>query len=149
VLNLATAIHLKEPVRVLVRRDGNNASSEAPQGSRGLRQYYLYLAFTAGSRGDPAAAANGGGLGIIGSGRGGATTAETAQAREWKLDALADLFDDIDIGQAIVHVGGMTTLDAVVYKLASRGFDAVPLVSFADADGLKDELTFTLISMPI
>jgi translation initiation factor 4A len=45
------------------------------------------------------------------------------------LDALADLFDDIDIGQAIVHVGGMATLDAVVYKLASRGFDAVPLVS--------------------
>lgn len=128
VLNLATAIHLKEPVRVLVRRDGNNANPEAAQGSRGLRQFYLYLAFTAGSRGDPAAAVNGG-LGIIGSGRAGATSAETAQAREWKLDALADLFDDIEIGQAIVHVGGMTTLDAVVYKLASRGFDAVPLVS--------------------
>ncbi|KAF9452493.1 hypothetical protein P691DRAFT_756415 [Macrolepiota fuliginosa MF-IS2] len=126
VLNLATAIHLKEPVRVLVRRDGNNANPETSQGSRGLRQFYLYLAFTAGSRGDPAAAANGG-LGIIGSGRGGATSAETAQAREWKLDALADLFDEIEVGQAIVHVGGMTTLDAVVYKLASRGFDAVPL----------------------
>ncbi|KXN83686.1 DEAD-box ATP-dependent RNA helicase 34 [Leucoagaricus sp. SymC.cos] len=127
VLNLASAIHLKEPVRVLVRRDGNNSNPETSQGSRGLRQYYLYLAFTAGSRGDPAAATSNGGLGIIGSGRGGATSAETAQAREWKLDALADLFDDIEIPQAIVHVGGMTTLDAVVYKLASRGFEAVPL----------------------
>lgn len=128
VLNLASAIHLKEPVRVLVRRDGNNANPETSQGSRGLRQFYLYLAFTAGSRGDPAAVAvNGGGLGIIGSGRGGATSAETAQAREWKLDALADLCDDIDVGQVVVHVGGMATLDAVVYKLASRGLDAVPL----------------------
>lgn len=130
VLNLATAIHLREPVRVLVRRDGNTVNPETSQGSRGLRQFYLYLAFTAGSRGDPGAAlpANGG-LGIIGSGRGGANTAETAQAREWKLDALADLFDDIEVPQAIVHVGGMAALDAVVYKLASRGFDAVPLHS--------------------
>jgi len=37
------------------------------------------------------------------------------------------LFDDVDVAQAIVHVGGMTALDAVVYKLASRGLEAVPL----------------------
>ncbi|KAJ3773091.1 hypothetical protein FB446DRAFT_703359 [Lentinula raphanica] len=127
VLNLATAIQLREPVRVLVRRDGNVTQAEASQGgSRGLRQYYLYLAFTAGSRADPSVASNGGGLGIIGSGRG-STSAESVQAREWKLDALADLFDDIDVTQAIVHVGGMTALDSVVYKLASRGLEAVPL----------------------
>ncbi|KAJ4466533.1 hypothetical protein J3R30DRAFT_3311044 [Lentinula aciculospora] len=128
VLNLATAIQLREPVRVLVRRDGNVTQAEASQGgSRGLRQYYLYLAFTAGSRADPAAAnSSGGGLGIIGSGRG-STNAESVQAREWKLDALADLFDDVDVQQAIVHVGGMTALDSVVYKLASRGLDAIPL----------------------
>ncbi|KAJ3851644.1 hypothetical protein EV368DRAFT_42686 [Lentinula lateritia] len=127
VLNLATAIQLREPVRVLVRRDGNVTQAEASQGgSRGLRQYYLYLAFTAGSRADPAAANSGGGLGIIGSGRG-STNAESVQAREWKLDALADLFDDVDVQQAIVHVGGMTALDSVVYKLASRGLEAVPL----------------------
>ncbi|KAJ3999547.1 hypothetical protein F5050DRAFT_1709689 [Lentinula boryana] len=127
VLNLATAIQLREPVRVLVRRDGNVTQAETSQGgSRGLRQYYLYLAFTAGSRADPAATSNGGGLGIIGSGRG-STNAESVQAREWKLDALVDLFDDIDVSQAIVHVGGMTALDSVVYKLASRGLEAVPL----------------------
>lgn len=129
VLNLATAIQLREPVRVLVRRDGNITQAETSQGgSRGLRQYYLYLAFTAGARADPTAATPGGGLGIIGSGRG-STSAESVQAREWKLDALADLFDDVDVPQAIVHVGGMTALDSVVYKLASRGLEAVPLVS--------------------
>lgn len=125
VLNLATAIQLREPVRVLVRRDGNVTHADTNQGARGLRQFYLYLAFTAGGRSEAPMPASG--LGIIGSGRG-ASSAETAQAREWKLDALADLFDDLDITQAIVHVGGMTALDAVQYKLASRGHDAVPLV---------------------
>lgn len=127
VLNLATAIQLKEPVRVLVRRDGNVTSTESAQGSRGLRQFYLYLAFTAGVRTDTTnPAAPGGGHGIIGSGRG-ASSAESAQAREWKLDALADIFDDVEVSQAIVHVGGMTSLDSVVHKLASRGLEAVPL----------------------
>jgi len=128
VLNLASAIHLREPVRVLVRRDGNVANPEASQGSRGLRQFYLYLAFTAGGRSDPMTSTAGGGLGIIGSGRS-ASSAETTQAREWKLDALADIFDDVEVAQAIVHVGGMTALDSVVYKLASRGLEAIPLVS--------------------
>ena len=127
VLNLATAIQLREPVRVLVRRDGTVANPDASQQTRGLRQFYLYLAFTAGGRSEPGIANPSGGLGIIGSGRS-ATSAETAQAREWKLDALADIFDDVEIGQAIVHVGGMTSLDSVVYKLASRGFEAIPLV---------------------
>lgn len=125
VLNLATAIQLREPVRVLVRRDGNVTHADTSQGARGLRQFYLYLAFTAGGRSDAPLPSSG--LGIIGSGRG-ASSAETAQAREWKLDALADIFDDIDVPQAIIHVGGMTALDAVVYKLAGRGLETVPLV---------------------
>lgn len=128
VLNLASAIQLREPVRVLVRRDGNVTQADTNQGSRGLRQFYLYLAFTAGGRTDPSSSASAAGLGIIGSGRG-ASSAETTQAREWKLDALADLFDDVEVTQAVVHVGGMTALDSVVYKLASRGLEAVPLVS--------------------
>lgn len=127
VLNLATAIQLREPVRVLVRRDGNVSSTENNSGSRGLRQFYLYLAFTAGGGRADSLPAPGGGLGIIGSGRGAGATAESAQAREWKLDALADLFDDVEVTQAIVHVGGMTALDAVVYKLASHGLEAIPL----------------------
>ena len=126
VLNLATAIQLREPVRVLVRRDGNVTHADTSQGARGLRQFYLYLAFTAGGRSE-AQALSGDGLGIIGSGRG-LSSAETQQAREWKLDALSDLFEDIEIPQAIVHVGGMNSLDSVVYKLASRGLEAIPLV---------------------
>ena len=129
VLNLANAIQLREPVRVLVRRDGNVTHSDANQGTKGLRQFYLYLAFTAGGgRSDASTMSTGGGHGIIGSGRGAASSAETAQAREWKLEALADLLDDVDVPQIIVHVGGMTALDAVVYKLASRSLEAIPLV---------------------
>lgn len=124
VLNLATAIQLREPVRVLVRRDGNVASTDTNQGSRGLRQFYLYLAFTAGGRGDAIPTASG--HGIIGSGRG-TSNAESAQARQWKLDALADIFDDVEVGQAIVHVSGGNALDAVVQKLGSRGLEAIPL----------------------
>jgi translation initiation factor 4A len=130
VLNLAQTIHLREPVRVLVRRDGNVTHADTNQGSRGLRQFYLYLAFTAGGRPEPLPIAPNGGLGIIGSGRG-TSSAETAQAREWKLEALADLFDDVDIHHAIIHVGGMTALDSVVYKLASKGLETIPLVSCA------------------
>lgn len=129
VLNLANAIQLREPVRVLVRRDGNVTQADTSNGARSLRQFYLYLAFTAGARPviDGANRPDSG-AGIIGSGRG-ATSAETAQAREWKLDALADLFDDIEISHAVVHVGGLNALESVVYKLVSRGFEAVPLVS--------------------
>jgi superfamily II DNA/RNA helicase len=130
VLNLASAIQLREPVRVLVRRDGNVANPETNQGSRGLRQFYLYLAFTAGGRSDPLTTVTGGGLGIIGSGRS-ASNAETTQAREWKLDALADIFEDVEVNQAIVHVGGINALESVVYKLASRGLEAIPLVSLS------------------
>lgn len=126
VLNLATAINLREPVRVLVRRDGNVTQSESGQGGRGLRQFYLYLAFTAGG-GRSDVSLPQGGTGIIGSGRGTITSAETVQAREWKLDALADLLDDIDVPHVIVHVGGQVALDNVSYKLASRGLDVIPL----------------------
>ncbi|KAF9055130.1 hypothetical protein BDZ89DRAFT_1055744 [Hymenopellis radicata] len=115
VLNLATVIQLRDPVRVLVRRDGTVTNIETSPNFRGLRQFYLYLAFTAGS-----------GLGIIGSGRS-TSSAESIQAREWKLDALADILDDVEVSQAIVHVGGVNALDAVVYKLASRGLEAIPL----------------------
>jgi translation initiation factor 4A len=144
VLNLATSIQLREPVRVLVRRDGNVQAtggvgnpSETSQNSRGLRQFYLYLPFTAGSatsRADSITSSSSG-HGIIGSGRGGSGNAESVQAREWKLDALMDLFEDVDasvagngVGNVVVHVGGMNSLDSVVYKLASRGVEVVPLV---------------------
>ncbi|CAE6418994.1 hypothetical protein ACGC1H_001869 [Rhizoctonia solani] len=128
VLNLANAIQLREPVRVLVRRDGGATHADTSNHSRGLRQFYLYLAFTAGgARFDPAPSTPGGGLGIIGSGRGGGASAESTQAREWKLDALADLLEDVDVALAIVHVGGLVALENVAFKLATKGIEAVPL----------------------
>lgn len=141
VLNLATTIHLREPVRVLVRRDGNAGSVEPGQSNRGgLRQFYLYLAFTAGGgRSDATLPQQG--LGIIGSGRGASSSAETTQAREWKLDALADLFDDLDVSHAIIHVGGMNALDTVAYKLSSKGMDVVTLVRFCGDCGRSRNLT--------
>ncbi|KAI0347303.1 hypothetical protein BDW22DRAFT_1322439 [Trametopsis cervina] len=132
VLNLATTIQLREPVRVLVRRDGNVTHSDSGSGARGLRQFYLYLAFTAGGgRADTSLPQQG--LGIIGSGRGATSSAETTQAREWKLDALADLFDDLGVSHAIIHVGGSTALEAVMYKLSTRGMEVVPLHSDMNA----------------
>lgn len=134
VLNLANTIQLREPVRVLVRRDGNVTHADTSQGTKGLRQFYLYLAFTAsGARSDPSTMNAGGGHGIIGSGRSVSTSAVANQAREWKLDALADLLDDLEVLQIIVHVGGLTALDAVVYKLVSKGHEAVPLHSDMNA----------------
>jgi translation initiation factor 4A len=63
VLNLANAIQLREPVRVLVRRDGGATHPDTSTHSRGLRQFYLYLAFTAGgARPDPTPSTPGGGL---------------------------------------------------------------------------------------
>lgn len=125
VLSLANTIQLREPVRVLVRRDGNVAQSDGTQGTRALRQFYLYLAFTAGGRLE--SSSGGHSAGVIGSGRGASNT-ETVQAKEWKLDALADLFDDIDPPYAIVHVGSGTSMESVMYKLGSRGLDTVALV---------------------
>ncbi|KZO93211.1 P-loop containing nucleoside triphosphate hydrolase protein [Calocera viscosa TUFC12733] len=130
VLNLANAIQMREAVRVLVRRDGNGPHQPGEGGgghSRpGLKNYYLYLAFTAGGRAEPAPQTPGGGLGIIGSGRG-ATSAETETSRQWKLDALSELLEDVDVPQAIVYVGGINALESVLYRLVGKGFEAIPL----------------------
>jgi superfamily II DNA/RNA helicase len=126
VLNLASAIQLREPVRVIVRRDGTGSQTESGGGTKGLKQFYIYLAFTASGRAESSPSA-GAGPGAIGSGRG-STNAETRQAQEWKLDALGDLFQDVDVAAAIVYVGGMKSLDAVTAKLQTRGVEAVPVV---------------------
>ncbi len=104
----------REPVRVLVRREGSvNTSQEGPN-SGNLRHYYLYLALagTAGRVEQPVT-----GPGTIGSGRGqatGAAKSEAYQAREYKLEALASMLDDYPLWQAIVYVGSQATLEAVV-----------------------------------
>lgn len=98
--------------------------ADTSQGARGFRQFYLYLALTAGGLSyAPLPVAD---LGIIGSGR--TPSAEAAQVQEWKLDALADLFEDLGVPQAIIHVRSMLALESVINKLVSKGLEADPLV---------------------
>lgn len=172
VLNFSNAIQVREPVRVLVRRegggsqpggmntpqlgsttggfDGASGGPQTPGGGAGggLKHLYLYLAFTAGSSGgarvvSDSSAPVGGGAGAIGAGRavgaggGGPGGAEANQAKEWKLDALADLVDDESVLPGIIYVGGESVLEAVGYKLASKGFDVVFLVRISKKKGIS------------
>ena len=106
-----------------------NASSGRPNDVYILANLCRILSLPgSGARSDPSAISSGGGHGIIGSGRSTASSAEANQAREWKLDALVDLLDELELPQIIIHVGGLTALDAVVYKLVSKGLEAIPLV---------------------
>lgn len=125
VINFSQSIQVREPVRVLVRREGGaNATNEAAS-SGNLRHYYLYLALAGGAgRGETSAA----GPGTIGSGRAAGTQApEVNQAKEFKLEALADLLLEYPLWQAIIHVGTQGTLDAVVNKLNSRQMENLSL----------------------
>lgn len=74
VLNFASSLQLREPVRVLVRREGGDGTSPLV---RGLKQYFVYIAVGANSN------TKAGG----GSGR----REAASSAREWKLEALADV----------------------------------------------------------
>lgn len=165
VLNFAQSIHLRESVRVLVRREGGGGSvqpsvsvlgstSNAPQSGfsgtggagsgdassahapsappinalgaspannhanpladpvlaslRGLRQYYLYVAVTTG--GAQTHAQN---------------QSQIAHAVEMKLDVITDLLEDIDFGQAVIYTASLASHEAVTYKLASKGIEAL------------------------
>lgn len=146
VLNFSNAIQVREPVRVLVRREGGGAQSSTagssssanggepqtpgagPGGSTGggLKHLYLYLAFTSGGGGGRA---GGDGAGTIGSGRAAGAGSEANQAKEWKLEALADLLDDEAVLPGMVVVGTESAMEAVAYKLATRGLEVTVLVS--------------------
>ncbi|UZJ57013.1 hypothetical protein CBS101457_006333 [Exobasidium rhododendri] len=180
VLNFAQSIHLRESVRVLVRREGggqglspaagngsvggglvtgplgtshSNLSASAlslgasagqmyPQqgpintpgpGSanhnfnqnpvsdpflsslRGLRQYYLYVAVSTGGN-------NIGGLQSPN-----LNASQISHAIEMKLDVITDLLEDIDYTQAIIYTSSSATHEAVTYKLASKGIEALAL----------------------
>lgn len=176
VLNFAQSIHLRESVRVLVRRDGASGtlgvsgpgtasgpvnSTSGPNsisaGSnaqvdpalaalRGLRQYvswhaaflgawraslvigtdlplsgfekYLYVAVS--TRAEPS--------GLSSPAPGIGSSSANAHASEMKLDVITDLLEDIEFGQAIIYCGSTSTLEAVTYKLASKGIEAIALV---------------------
>ncbi|KAJ1020159.1 hypothetical protein NDA16_004439 [Ustilago loliicola] len=166
VLNFAQSIHLRESVRVLVRRDGAGAGGSSimqpppggaqsiggPNGQvsgmqamasqrdvsqptnalgahpvnssvstakdpnlaalKGLRQYYLYVAVT--SNGGMGAASPIPGL-------------SHNPAGEMKLDLISDLLEDIDFGQTVIYCANVATQEALIYKLSSKGIEALGL----------------------
>jgi translation initiation factor 4A len=115
-------------VRVLVRREGGTNTSNESTSAGNLRHYYLYLALASGAANRNEAGAAG--PGTIGSGRAaGNQNTEVNQAKEFKLEALADLLLEYPLWQAIIHVGAQSTLDAVIGKLNSRQMENLSLVS--------------------
>lgn len=154
VLNFAQSIHLRESVRVLVRREGGmqmtfnspgpassaqvptpgtnvssvqngqpvNALGASPANNhanpladpilsslRGLRQYYLYVAVTTGT------------------GMHSPHSHRPSHAVEMKLDVITDLLEDIDFGHAVIYTSSNASHEAVTYKLASKGIEALGL----------------------
>lgn len=127
VITFSQSIQVREPVRVLVRREGGANTSNESSSAGNLRHYYLYLALAGGAAGRGEASASG--PGTIGSGRAaGAQNTEANHAKEFKLEALADLLLQYPLWQAIIQVGTQNTLDAVVQKLNSRQMENVSLV---------------------
>lgn len=131
VLNFASALNLREPVRVLVRRENNQGGSVTSGGGgggnssnntndsavsatpnlRGVKHWFLYLAMGNGAA----------------PGRGPNGRQESASSREWKLEALADLCADAEFTQAVVYCSSIDSVEAVAYKLSSRNIDALAL----------------------
>ncbi len=167
VLNFAQSIHLRESVRVLVRRDGagggggssimqphtggassiggpnSSGSGQQMMGSqrdmsqptnalgahpvnssvstakdptmaalKGLRQYYLYVAVTSNGGMGPTSPIPG---------------MSHNPAGEMKLDLITDLLEDIDFGQTVIYCANVATQDALIYKLSSKGIEALGL----------------------
>ncbi|CEH17016.1 translation initiation factor [Ceraceosorus bombacis] len=80
---------------------------------RGLRQYYVYVAMTEGSSGKATPSLGQGSF--------------NQHGMEMKLDVITDLLEDIDFGQAVVYTSSSANLEAVTYKLASKGIEALAL----------------------
>jgi superfamily II DNA/RNA helicase len=80
---------------------------------KGLRQYYLYVAVTS----------NGGGMGATSPIPG----LTHNPAGEMKLDLISDLLEDIDFGQTVIYCANIAIQEALIYKLSSKGIEALGL----------------------
>lgn len=133
VINFSQSLQVRDPVRVLVRREGSTNSQESVSSITpgiNLKHTYVYLTITGSARSEeqPADA----GPGTIGSGRanaGSAASEEATRAKEYKLDMLVKMLDDYPLWQAIIHVGTYAMLEAVVFKLSGRNWDTQYLAS--------------------
>lgn len=125
VINFSQSLNVRDPVRVLVRREGGPNSQESVSSVTpgiNLKHTYVYLTITGSARSDGSGgAAADAGPGTIGSGRAatgacanGQQSEEATRAKEYKLDILVKMLDDYPLWQAIIHVGTMSMLEAVV-----------------------------------
>ncbi|KLT39102.1 P-loop containing nucleoside triphosphate hydrolase protein [Cutaneotrichosporon oleaginosum] len=130
VITFSNQLEVRDPVRVLVRREGTTNSQESVSSiSPGLsvKHTYVYLTITGSARSEEQSADAG--PGTIGSGRAnaGGMSEEAARAKEYKLDTLVKMLDDYPLWQAIIHVGSYSMLEAVVYKLSGRQWETLYL----------------------
>lgn len=130
VINFSQTLQVRDPVRVLVRREGSTNSQESVSSVTpgiNLKHTYVYLTITGSARTE---ATNESGPGTIGSGRtaNGQMSEEATRAKEYKLETLVKMLDDYPMWQAIIHVGTYPMLEAVVMKLASREWETLYLV---------------------
>jgi len=134
VINFSQTLQVRDPVRVLVRREGSSNSQESVSSVTpgiNLKHTYVYLTITGSARTETAQSDSG--PGTIGSGRlangNGQMSEEATKAKEYKLDTLVKMLDDYPLWQAVIHVGTNVMLEAVVMKLASRNWETLYLVS--------------------
>ncbi|KDE09219.1 hypothetical protein MVLG_00541 [Microbotryum lychnidis-dioicae p1A1 Lamole] len=161
VLNFASSLQLREPVRVLVRREGAgggdrgettlggapspnpnglapspspnsvphlNQSINAVNGSglppgvnpappmanlRGLRHFFFYVAAS--------------GPNSSGNGTRRDSSTSNNSSRHWKLEALCDVIDDSGVDALVIFTSSMESVEAVAYKLGSRGIETIAL----------------------
>jgi len=133
VINFSQTLQVRDPVRVLVRREGSSNSQESVSSVTpgiNLKHTYVYLTITGSARSEAPPDA-GLGPGTIGSGRlpNGQMSEEATKAKEYKLDTLVKMLDDYPLWQAVIHVGTNMMLEAVVMRLASRNWETLYLVS--------------------
>ena len=132
VITLSQTLGIRDPIRVMVRKEGNSNAQESVSSVSqriNVKHTYVYLAITGSARSD--GAADGAGVGTIGSGRAanGQVSEEANRAKEYKLDILVKMLEDYPLWQAVIHVGTFSMLEAVVYKLGGRSWEALYLVS--------------------
>ncbi|ORY29981.1 hypothetical protein BCR39DRAFT_574365 [Naematelia encephala] len=136
VINFSQSLQVRDPVRVLVRREGGTNSQESVSSVTpgvNIKHTYVYLTITGSARADAATTPSENGPGTIGSGRPGqqqnGQNEEAVRAKEYKLDTLVKMLDDYPLWQAIIHVGTFAMLEAVVYRLNSRNWETLYLSS--------------------
>ncbi|WVO14121.1 hypothetical protein L204_101749 [Cryptococcus depauperatus] len=139
VINFSQSLQVRDPVRVLVRREGGTNSQESVSSvtpAVHLKHTYVYLTITGNAQAGNASVEVG--PGTIGSGRNHVgDKEEQTRAREYKLDMLVKMLDDYPLWQAIIHVGSFSMLEAVVYRLQSRSWETLYLTSDMPASQRK------------